>query len=181
MENDHITHKQMQQRLSGLVGRNIVNHLCYCYFPYTRKMPDIALAFRVFPEVTVRERNNGQTNRFGGAKPDSYRIDAVLAVKPGRDALNQESVFTVGIELKGSIDDLRADKKFTHYRGWCSLMFFAVPNDLILAAEEKVEFFEDIGVIDIDSGYIRKYPRMYIPLLEKQIELLKQLVFNNID
>lgn len=174
-------HGEMKNALRSNTGRLIVRQLCHRYYPYTKKMPDIALAFRVFPEVTVRERENGRTNRFGGAKPDSYRIDAVLAVKPGRDALNQESVFTVGVELKGSIDDLRADKKFTHYRGWCSLMFFAVPNDLILAAEEKVEFFEDIGVIDIDSGYIRKYPRMCIPLLEKQIELLKQLVFNNID
>ena len=141
-------------------------------------MPNMARGFRVFPEVTVRERDNGQTNRLGGAKPDHYRFDAILAVKPGKDALNQESVFTVGIELKGSIDDLRADKKFTHYRGWTNLLFFAVPQNLVLAAEEKVEYFDDIGVIDIDDGYVRKYPCICKPSAENEIEILRQLVYN---
>ena len=141
-------------------------------------MPNIALAFRVFPEVTIRERNNGQTNQYGGAKPEHYRLDALLAIKPGRDALNQESVFTVGIELKGSIDDLRADRKFTHYRGWANLLFFGVPKELALAAEEKAEYFDDIGVIDIDNGYVRKYPCMCTPPVENERELLRQLVYN---
>lgn len=168
----------MKQRLAGAMGKDIVKCICHYYYPHTRKMPDYALISHMFSEVTIRERNDKQTNRFGGEKPDHYRFDAVLAVKPGRDAINQNSVFTVGIELKGTIEDLRADKKFTHYRGWTNLLFFAVPKALVAVAEEKVEFYDDIGVIDIENGFVCKYPRMCTVPLNTEVELLKQLLYN---
>ena len=173
-----MTHDEMKHNISKQPGRKFVLELTHRHLSYTRRMPGNAIENRAFFELTVRERNNGKTDRFGQDKPEHYRMDALMLVKPGWSSLNQGKTFSVGIELKGERGDLISDEKFTHYRGWTNFLFFGVAEELLGIAEEKAEPYQDIGVFNIETGAIIKFPKFQTVPADKENEVMKQILFN---
>ena len=51
--------------------------------------------------------------------------------------------FTVGVEIKEQLSDLRGDKKDMYYLGWTDFYFFLVPAGLEEAAREKLAALDD--------------------------------------
>lgn len=50
------------------------------------------------------------------------------------------------VEVKSSLEDLRADAKWPAYRDWCDRLFFAVPRDFPVEA-----LSDEVGVIIADG------------------------------
>ena len=90
-----------------------------------------AVVFRT--EQTVRYRHP-EPDRFGGEKTAHFRNDGVFYVRPGLWGLNavpsRLMAFTVGVEIKEQLSDLRGDKKDMYYLGWTDFYFFLVPAEL---------------------------------------------------
>lgn len=184
-------HEEMKRLLAEDPGNAFALGLTRQVYEWADRIPDDAIRYRVFEELTVRYETGGKTKR-GLEKQDHYRFDAVLFIQPGYSALNQRQCFTVGIELKGSKADLVADKKMRHYLGWTDLFFIGVPaeltEDAIRKAEEvSLEVFGDdpdyakamVGVFDIENGFIYKMPpRKQRVSLENQLRIQEQVIYN---
>ncbi|MBR6881335.1 MAG: helix-turn-helix transcriptional regulator [Bacteroidales bacterium] len=103
-----------------------------------------AVVFRT--EQTVRYRHP-EPDRFGGEKTAHFRNDGVFYVRPGLWGLNavpsRLMAFTVGVEIKEQLSDLRGDKKDMYYLGWTDFYFFLVPAGLEEAAREKLAALDD--------------------------------------
>ena len=184
-------HEEMKRLLAEDPGKAFALGLTRQVYEWADRIPDDAIRYRVFEELTVRHETGEKTKR-GLEKQDHYRFDAVLFIQPGYRALNQNQCFTVGIELKGSKADLVADKKMRHYLGWTDLFFIGVPaeltEDAIRKAEEvSLEVFGDdpdcakamVGVFDIENGFIYKMPpRKQRVSLENRLKIQEQVIYN---
>lgn len=115
-----------------------------------------------YPEQTIRY-NSGRANRYGEPINDHYRLDAVLYIRPGTWGLNQFKNFSVGIEIKENVEDLRRDEKIMKYLGWTDFFLIMVPSALTEEALRKIKQLGDphIGLLSysIDSCRVVKTPQ----------------------
>lgn len=142
-----------------------------------------AVVFRT--EQTVRYRHP-EPDRFGGEKTAHFRNDGVFYVRPGLWGLNavpsRLMAFTVGVEIKEQLSDLRGDKKDMYYLGWTDFYFFLVPAELEEAAKEKLVDLDDarFGLLVYDKSlcYVAVAPlRQQVPTAN-QYALALQAIFS---
>lgn len=169
----------MREVLSGEIGSGLVVEICHRTYGWTALIPEQHLKYRVFPEVTVRTATD-ETTRFGDAKMQHNRLDAVLTVEPGYRSLNRGQCFTVGMELKGSKADLDGDMKMAEYLGWTDYFFIACDSSLVQSALGKSEQIDSrrVGVFDITKGVVERWPERQEVSAEKARKLYEQIVIN---
>lgn len=180
-----LSHNQMRELLAGESGKKFVFNATYKLYDWANKLPDYAINYRVFRELTVRYYN-GNKNKWGDEKPDDYRFDAVVLVEPGYRAQARRQTFDIGIELKGDADDLKNDAKIAMYLGWTDLFFIGVPKALVADAVSKAEsvmvqdaaYENKIGVMDVESGQIYMWPQKNNVSLENQLAVKDQIIYN---
>lgn len=172
-------HEQMKENLRGGIGKAFVKDLTRNVFDWAEHVPDVYYNYRVFEELTVRYAT-GELTRKGLDKNKHYRQDAVLFVEPGRAALNQRSCYSIGIELKGNLKDLRADKKIESYLGWNDFFFIGCTEDILEEAIKRAENDKRIGVFGIETGIICKLPMRSKVAPENRIWMYEQVIFNTI-
>lgn len=181
-----LSHDQMRDLLAGQPGREFVLQATFQLYDWADRIPEDAIAYRIFRELTVRYYN-GEKNRFGDEKADDYRFDAVILVEPGYRALARRQIFSVGVELKGDANDLKRDNKIQMYMGWTDFFYIGVPDELSNAAIDKANDImkkypstkDRIGVFGVESGQIYKWPakRIDVPL-ENRIAVQQQIIYN---
>lgn len=180
-----LSHNQMRELLAGESGKKFVFNATYKLYDWASKLPDYAINYRVFRELTVRYYN-GEKNKWGDEKADDYRFDAVILVEPGYRSLARRQTFSIGIELKGDADDLKHDEKISMYLGWTDLFFIGVPSSLVAEAvdkaesvmKQKPEFNDSVGVLDVEKGQIYFWPKKIKVSLENQLAVKDQIIYN---
>lgn len=179
-------HEGLKQLLRERPGKAFVHDVTRQVYGWADRIPEDAIRYRIFEELTVRYETGEKTKR-GLDKQDHYRFDAVLFILPGYRALNQKQCFTVGIELKNTKADLKGDHKMVKYLGWTDLFFIGVPADITEDAIEKAdevsqEVFGNksmVGVFDIENGFIYKMPiRKQDVSLENRLKVQEQVIYN---
>lgn len=179
-------HEGLKQLLRERPGKAFVHDVTRQVYGWADRIPEDAIRYRIFEELTVRYETGEKTKR-GLDKQDHYRFDAVLFILPGYRALNQKQCFTVGIELKNTKADLMGDHKMVKYLGWTDLFFIGVPADITEDAIEKAdevsqEVFGNksmVGVFDIENGFIYKMPiRKQDVSLENRLKVQEQVIYN---
>ncbi len=179
-------HEQLKQLLEEQPGKAFILDVTRLVYGWAERIPDDAIRYRIFEELTVRYETGEKTKR-GLDKHDHYRFDAVLFVQPGYRALNQSQCFTIGIELKSSKADLMGDKKMHKYLGWTNLFFIGVPADLTDDAIRKADEVSEVvfgnksmvGVFDIENGVIYKMPaRKQNVSIENHLKIQEQVIYN---
>ena len=179
-------HEELKQLLGEQPGKAFALDVTKMVYGWAERIPDKAIRYRIFEELTVRYETGEKTKR-GLDKQDHYRFDAVLFIQPGYRALNQNQCFTVGIELKNSKADLMGDHKMDKYLGWTDLFFIGVPaaitEDAIKKADEVSEkVFGNksmVGVFDIENGIIYKMPaRKQNVSTENRLKIQEQVIYN---
>lgn len=144
-------------------------------YPFITKMKTKPIAY-LQKEVTIRVPNLEKT-RFGKPKPQRRRFDLIAVVKPFYSAYGND-IFTVGIEIKVSKNDLDNDNKYLDYLGYTNYFFFAVPTELVPNALEKTQSNPLIGVVDATGNKIIKLPEIQKVCAQNSMELFRQLVCN---
>lgn len=181
-----LTHDEMRKLLAGQSGKEFVLQSTYHLYTWADQLPDSAINYRIFRELTIRYFN-GKKNKWGDDKADNYRFDAVLLIEPGYRALARRETFTIGLELKGDESDLKRDNKIDMYLGWTDFLFIGVPLDLVENAKAKAESIMEknsnaegkIGVMDVESGQIYLWPTKKIDVpSDNRIAVLNQIVYN---
>lgn len=179
-------HEELKQLLGERPGKAFALDVTRQVYGWAERIPDDAIRYRIFEELTVRYETGAKTKR-GLDKQDHYRFDAVLFIQPGYRALNQNQCFTIGIELKNSKADLMGDHKMDKYLGWTDLFFIGVPaaitEDAIRKADEVSEkVFGNksmVGVFDIENGVIYKMPaRKQNVSTENRLKIQEQVIYN---
>jgi len=179
-------HEGLKQLLGEQPGKAFALDVTRLVYGWAERIPDEAIRYRIFEELTVRYETGEKTKR-GLDKQDHYRFDAVLFIQPGYRALNQNQCFTVGIELKNSKADLMGDHKMDKYLGWTDLFFIGVPaaitEDAIRKADEiSEEVFGNksmVGVFDIENGIIYKIPAQKQNVsMENRLKIQEQVIYN---
>ena len=189
-------HEELKQLLGGSPGKAFALDLTRKVYEWADRIPDEAIRYRIFEELTVRYET-GEKTRLGLERQDHYRFDAVLFIQPGRRAINQSQCFTVGIELKNTKADLMGDHKMDKYLGWTDFFFIGVPanltEDAIKKAEEvsqevfcgsyagskDVESKAMVGVFNVENGFIYKIPpRKQSISMENRLKIQEQVIYN---
>ena len=179
-------HEELKKLLGERPGKAFALDVTRQVYAWAERIPDDAIRYRIFEELTVRYETGEKTKR-GLDKQDHYRFDSVLFIQPGYRALNQNQCFTVGIELKNSKADLMGDHKMDKYLGWTDLFFIGVPaaitEDAIRKADEvSEEVFGNksmVGVFDIENGVIYKMPaRKQNVSIENRLKIQDQVIYN---
>lgn len=179
-------HEGLKQLLRERPGKAFVHDVTRQVYGWADRIPEDAIRYRIFEELTVRYETGEKTKR-GLDKQDHYRFDAVLFILPGYRALNQKQCFTVGIELKNTKADLMGDHKMVKYLGWTDLFFIGVPADITEDAIKKAdevsqEVFGNksmVGVFDVENGFIYKIPiRKQDVSLENRLKVQEQVIYN---
>ena len=179
-------HEELKQLLGEQPGKAFALDVTRQVYAWAERIPDDAIRYRIFEELTVRYETGEKTKR-GLDKQDHYRFDSVLFIQPGYRALNQNQCFTVGIELKNSKADLMGDHKMDKYLGWTDLFFIGVPaaitEDAIRKADEvSEEVFGNksmVGVFDVENGVIYKMPaRKQNVSTENRLKIQEQVIYN---
>ena len=179
-------HEELKQLLGERPGKAFALDVTRQVYAWAERIPDDAIRYRIFEELTVRYETGEKTKR-GLDKQDHYRFDSILFIQPGYRALNQNQCFTVGIELKNSKADLMGDHKMDKYLGWTDLFFIGVPaaitEDAIRKADEvSEEVFGNksmVGVFDVENGVIYKMPaRKQNVSTENRLKIQEQVIYN---
>ena len=179
-------HEELKQLLGERPRKAFALDVTRQVYAWAERIPDDAIRYRIFEELTVRYETGEKTKR-GLDKQDHYRFDSVLFIQPGYRALNQNQCFTVGIELKNSKADLMGDHKMDKYLGWTDLFFIGVPaaitEDAIRKADEvSEEVFGNksmVGVFDVENGVIYKMPaRKQNVSTENRLKIQEQVIYN---
>ncbi len=179
-------HEELKKLLGERPGKAFALDVTRQVYAWAERIPDDAIRYRIFEELTVRYETGEKTKR-GLDKQDHYRFDSVLFIQPGYRALNQNQCFTVGIELKNSKADLMGDHKMDKYLGWTDLFFIGVPaaitEDAIKKADEVSEKVfgnkSTVGVFDIENGVIYKMPaRKQNVSIENRLKIQEQVIYN---
>jgi hypothetical protein len=181
-------HNEIRDNLTKNPGKSFVVDFSQRVYSWASKLPAEAFEYKVFPELTIRYLRDGEKTRMGLDKYDHYRFDAVLMVKPGMRSVNQHQYFTVGIELKGTKEDLKRDNKIVKYLGWTDFMFLGGPEhlqkDLLAKVEELDKQYPEhagkIGVMSTDTGIVNKLPKRQDVPDGHRIDMLNQIVYNTI-
>ncbi len=179
-------HEELKQLLGEQPGKAFALDVTRLVYGWAERIPDDAIKYRIFEELTVRYETGEKTKR-GLDKQDHYRFDAVLFIQPGYRALNQNQCFTVGIELKNTKADLMDDHKMGKYLGWTDLFFIGVPADITEDAIKKADEVSEkvfgnksmIGVFDIENGIIYKIPshKQHVSM-ENRLKIQEQVIYN---
>lgn len=173
-----ITHREYQERLSGIIGEQLVVELCKrTKAVKMAKEFRIPICYKTTDEVVIREVVKQCED--GTVRTNKHVIDTVIFVEPGDRALCQDWDFTIGLEVKASSADLISDVKIPHYLGWTDLFFIAVPDKLIAKALRKVAGIDNIGVLGLDSGHILKRPTVQNITTMRRLELMKEAFFHH--
>lgn len=179
-------HEGLKQLLGEQSGKAFALDVTRLVYGWAERIPDDAIRYRIFEELTVRYETGEKTKR-GLDKQDHYRFDAVLFIQPGYRALNQNQCFTVGIELKNSKADLMGDHKMDKYLGWTDLFFIGVPADITEDAIRKADEVSEkvfgnksmVGVFDIENGIIYKIPSQKQNVsMENRLKIQEQVIYN---
>ena len=179
-------HEELKQLLGERPGKAFALDVTRQVYAWAERIPDDAIRYRIFEELTVRYETGEKTKR-GLDKQDHYRFDSVLFIQPGYRALNQNQCFTVGIELKNSKADLMGDHKMDKYLGWTDLFFIGVPADITEDAIRKADEVSEkvfgnksmVGVFDIENGVIYKMPaRKQNVSTENRLKIQEQVIYN---
>ena len=179
-------HEELKKLLGERPGKAFALDVTRQVYAWAERIPDDAIRYRIFEELTVRYETGEKTKR-GLDKQDHYRFDSVLFIQPGYRALNQNQCFTVGIELKNSKADLMGDHKMDKYLGWTDLFFIGVPTDLTEDAIKKADEVSEkvfgnksmVGVFDIENGVIYKMPaRKQNVSIENRLKIQEQVIYN---
>ena len=178
-------HANLKKQLAGKNMQAFVVDLCHYVYEWSEFIPVEGLEYKIFEEFRLRE-DTGAKTRKGLDKKMQLIPDAVLFVKPGFRSLNQGQCFTVALEIKGEKGDLMSDDKLHKYLGWTDFLFIAVPADLADDAQDKVaqiniahpETFSKIGIVQLDTGTICRWPKRSEVTVEKQNLVLQNAVYN---
>lgn len=160
-------------------GKQFVTDLTHRVYPWSVKISDKYINYRIFEEVSIRE-DATSTIRLGLDYRPNYRFDCVFFIEPGYRSLNQRQVYTVGVKLKDSKVNLMDDDKMEHYIGYTDFFFIGVPSDLIPDAINRAYENEDglIGVFSVDDGKIQMMPQKQEPTVEHERDLLQQIMYS---
>ena len=182
-------HEELKAHLTGRSGKAFAVHtVCSVYSWAYPSVTEYAMRYRVFEELTIRY-DTGEKTRKGLKKMEHYRFDAVFFIQPGQASLNQNECLTVGVELKGSKEDLKYDKKMGKYLGWTDLFFIGVPEALVDEAVTKAEEVsmqafgnvDMVGVVAVDTGLIVKIPvRRQEVSQANRIAVYEQVIYNQV-
>ena len=179
-------HEELKQLLGEQAGKAFALDVTRFVYGWAERIPDKAIRYRIFEELTVRYETGEKTKR-GLDKQDHYRFDAVFFIQPGYRALNQNQCFTVGIELKKTKADLMGDHKMDKYLGWTDLFFIGVPADITEDAIRKADEVSEevfgnksmVGVFDIENGIIYKIPAQKQDIsMENRLKIQEQVIYN---
>lgn len=178
-------HADLKKQLASKNMQAFVVDLCHYAYEWAEFIPAEGLEYKIFEEFRLRE-DAGEKTRKGLDKKMQLIPDAVLFVKPGFRSLNQGQCFTVALEIKGEKGDLMSDDKLYKYLGWTDFLFIAVPADLADDAQNKVdqinadhpETVSKIGVVQLDTGTICRWPKRSKVTVEKQNLVLQNAVYN---
>ena len=178
-------HSDLKKQLTSKNMQAFVVDLCHYVYEWSEFIPVEGLEYKIFEEFRLREAT-GEKKRKGLDKKIQLIPDALLFVKPGYRSLNQGQCFTVALEIKGEKGDLMSDDKLHKYLGWTDFLFIAVPADLADYAQNKVdqiniahpETVSKIGVVQLDTGTICRWPKRSEVTVEKQNLVLQNAVYN---
>jgi len=79
-----------------------------------------------------------------------------------------------------SKSDLKGDLKFTDYLGYTDFFFFAVPSHLVDDAVIKAEDSVKIGVLNVDTQQIVKWPVRQDVVATNGFEIMREMLFKGI-
>lgn len=178
-------HADLKKLLASKNMQAFVVDLCHYVYEWSEFIPAEGLEYKIFEEFRLRQ-NTGEKTRLGLDKKQQLIPDVVLFVKPGYRSLNQGQCFTVALEIKGEKGDLLSDDKLYKYLGWTDFLFVAVPADLADDAQSKVdqinadhpETISKIGIVQLDTGTICRWPKRSEVTVEKQNLVLQNAVYN---
>lgn len=178
-------HADLKKLLASKNMQAFVVNLCHYVYEWSEFIPAEGLEYKIFEEFRLRQ-NTGEKTRLGLDKKQQLIPDVVLFVKPGYRSLNQGQCFTVALEIKGEKGDLMSDDKLYKYLGWTDFLFVAVPADLADDAQSKVdqinadhpETISKIGIVQLDTGTICRWPKRSEVTVEKQNLVLQNAVYN---
>lgn len=178
-------HSDLKKQLTSKNMQAFVVDLCHYVYEWSEFIPVEGLEYKIFEEFRLRE-DTGEKTRKGLDKKLQLIPDALLFVKPGYRSLNQGQCFTVALEIKGEKGDLMSDDKLHKYLGWTDFLFIAVPANLADDAQNKVdqinadhpETVSKIGVVQLDTGTICRWPKRSEVTVEKQNLVLQNAVYN---
>lgn len=178
-------HADLKKQLASKNMQAFVVDLCHYVYEWSEFIPAEGLEYKIFEEFRLRQ-DTGEKTRLGLDKKQQLIPDVVLFVKPGYRSLNQGQCFTVALEIKGEKGDLMSDDKLYKYLGWTDFLFVAVPADLADDAQSKVdqinadhpETISKIGIVQLDTGTICRWPKRSEVTVEKQNLVLQNAVYN---
>lgn len=178
-------HADLKKQLASKNMQAFVVDLCHYVYEWSEFIPAEGLEYKIFEEFRLRQ-DTGEKTRLGLDKKQQLIPDVVLFVKPGYRSLNQGQCFTVALEIKGEKGDLMSDDKLYKYLGWTDFLFVAVPADLADDAQSKVdqinadhpETISKIGIVQLDTGTICRWPKRSEVTVEKQNLILQNAVYN---
>jgi hypothetical protein len=178
-------HADLKKQLASKNMQAFVVDLCHYVYEWSEFIPAEGLEYKIFEEFRLRQ-DTGEKTRLGLGKKLQLIPDALLFVKPGYRSLNQGQCFTVALEIKGEKGDLMSDDKLYKYLGWTDFLFVAVPADLADDAQSKVdqinadhpETISKIGIVQLDTGTICRWPKRSEVTVEKQNLVLQNAVYN---
>lgn len=185
-----LSHDEMRDLLKGSSGKQFVYGTVCNFVPYD--VPYENIRYLLLSEFTIRyyDESNIQRGRKGFIKADeNRRFDALLFVRPGEKSIARGYTYTVGVELKGDVQDLKRDDKIYRYVGWVDFMYIGVPDEMVDEAIRKVQNITKehpqtsglIGVVGVRTGCIYMCPTKKSPVrVEYGLALYKQAVDNYI-
>ena len=172
-------HANLLPLLSGNPGKAFIVDLTQRIYDWAERIPTDYYKYRFFTEVSIRIAT-GEKTRLGLDRNKHYRFDAIFFVEPGMRALNQHQIYSVGMELKNSREDLMHDSKMENYLGYTDFFFIGVPEALAQDALKRAEGNAQIGVVDIDNGIIYKLPKRIEVTPIHRLEIYEQILYGPI-
>ena len=108
----------------------------------------------------------------------NVRPDIVYCIGAEQRAMSRGENITVALELKGTLQDLRASNNIFSYEGWTDYLYLGVTRDLLEEAKKKVGNAPSIGIVCVNDGAIHKYAVRQRPSAERALQVYKQIVYN---
>lgn len=151
----HHPHQHFKEAMLGEVGQRFLSEFFARQRPWHRHdmRPERFVRYIPLNEFPFSVPGD-KKDSLGRPTANTRRLDMVLYVASGRDAAYHQDCFSIGIEMKGSWNDLWRDHKMQHYLGKTDFLYLAVPDWLAEEALSKASRIEGLGVFSLTSGAI---------------------------
>lgn len=164
------SHPEAVNLLLGHLGGELLSNHVMITRPWGNKTSFIPSKLKAFAAKEFPIYDND------GEHCGEHRIDVVFFCGAGKSTTFRKENFTLGVEVKVTVENLFCDQKIPAYFNRTDYFYIAVPDNLLYLGLMKASQWQHVGVASLNSGRIYKPALRQYPIESERIAILERLL-----